>query len=61
MLSDFADKIDKPILKNKEATQRIYDNSVDKTTGILYLVQGVADAYKGHLKYGCIEFNVKNK
>lgn len=39
----------------------IYDNSVDKTTGILYLVQGVADAYKDHFKYGSVEFNIINK
>lgn len=39
----------------------VYDNSVDKTTGILYLVKGVADAYKNHLNYGSIEFNIKNK
>ena len=38
----------------------IYANSIDKTTGILFLIQGVADAYKDHLKFGSLEFNIKN-
>ena len=37
------------------------DNNMDKTTGILYLVKGVAEAYKSHLEYGTIAFNLKNK
>ena len=37
------------------------DNNMDKTTGILYLVKGVAEAYKSHLEYGTITFNLKNK
>ena len=39
----------------------IYEKSVDKTTGILFLVQGVADAYKDHLRFGSFEFKIKNK
>lgn len=39
----------------------VYSNSVDKTTGILYLVQGVSEAYKEHIKFGVIDFNIKNK
>lgn len=39
----------------------IYASSIDKTTGILSLVKGVADAYKDHLKFGSFEFNIKNK
>lgn len=39
----------------------IYNNSIDKTTGILYLVQGVADAYKNHLTFGTVNFKIKNK
>lgn len=39
----------------------IYENSVDKTTGILSLVKGVACAYEEHLNYGRIEFKLKNK
>ena len=39
----------------------IYENSVDKTTGIQYLIQGVADAYKDHVNFGTIKFNLKNK
>lgn len=39
----------------------IYENSIDKTTGIQYLIQGVADAYREHLIFGTIAFNLKNK
>ena len=39
----------------------VYDNSIDKTTGIQYLIQGVADAYRGHLNFGTVAFNLKNK
>ena len=39
----------------------IYENSIDKTTGIQYLIQGVADAYRDHLNFGTIAFNLKNK
>lgn len=39
----------------------IYESSVDKTTGIQYLIQGVADAYRDHLNFGTISFNLKNK
>lgn len=39
----------------------IYNNSIDKTTGIQYLIQGVADAYRDHLNFGTITFNLKNK
>lgn len=39
----------------------IYENSIDKTTGIQYLIQGVADAYRDHLTFGTIKFNLKNK
>jgi hypothetical protein len=39
----------------------VYDNSIDKTTGIQYLIQGVADAYRDHLNFGTIAFNLKNK
>ena len=39
----------------------VYNNSIDKTTGIQYLIQGVADAYRDHLNFGTITFNLKNK
>lgn len=39
----------------------IYNNSIDKTTGIQYLIQGVADAYRDHLNFGTISFKLKNK
>lgn len=37
------------------------DNNIDKTTGILSLVKGVAEAYKSHTKYGTVTFSLKNK
>ena len=37
------------------------DNNIDKTTGILSLVKGVAEAYKDHTSYGTVSFNLKNK
>lgn len=39
----------------------IYANSIDKTTGIQYLIQSIADAYRDHLNFGTIAFNLKNK
>lgn len=39
----------------------VYDNSIDKTTGIQYLIQGVADAFRDHMSFGTIAFNLKNK
>lgn len=39
----------------------VYENSIDKTTGIQYLIQGVADAYRDHFDFGTIAFNLKNK
>lgn len=35
--------------------------NIDKTTGVLYLIKGVADAYKGQSTYGSINFNIRNK
>ncbi|UKK51685.1 hypothetical protein L6472_03610 [Prevotella sp. E13-17] len=37
------------------------DNNIDKTTGILSLVKGVAEAYKDHTNYGTVSFSLKNK
>ena len=35
--------------------------NIDKTTGILYLIKGVSDAYKMQSTYGNITFKIKNK
>ena len=35
--------------------------NIDKTTGILYLIKGVAEAYKNNTKFGSITFELKNK
>lgn len=37
------------------------EQNINKTTGILYLIKGVAEAYKEHTNYGTIEFNLNNK
>ena len=42
-------------------TGKDIENQMDKTTGLLYLVKGVAEAYKEHTNYGSIEFKLKNK
>jgi hypothetical protein len=44
-----------------DSTGTDIDNNIDKTTGILSLVKGVAEAYKGHTNYGTISFSLKNK
>ena len=35
-------------------------SNMDKTTGILYLIKGVSEAYKNHTTFGNIEFKLKN-
>ena len=44
-----------------DSTGTDIDNNIDKTTGILSLVRGVAEAYKSHTNYGTVTFNLKNK
>ena len=44
-----------------DSTGTDIDNNIDKTTGILSLVKGVAEAYKDHTNYGTISFSLKNK
>lgn len=46
---------------SNDDTGQIDENNIDKTTGILPLVKGVAEAYKDHLEYGNIKFSLKNK
>lgn len=48
-------------VKQSNDSTGIYENSIDKTTGIQYLIQGVADAYRGQMNFGTIAFNLKNK
>ena len=45
---------------NDSTGTNIQDN-LEKTTGILYLVKGAAEAYKAHNSYGVISFDLKNK
>ena len=44
-----------------DSTGTDIENNIDKTTGILSLVKGVAEAYKAHTNYGTVSFNLKNK
>ena len=44
-----------------DSTGTLNDSNIDKTTGILSLVKGVAEAYKSHTNYGTITFSLKNK
>ncbi|MBQ8158121.1 MAG: hypothetical protein IJ081_03785 [Prevotella sp.] len=44
-----------------DSTGTNIDNNINKTTGILSLVKGVAEAYKDHTNYGTISFKLKNK
>lgn len=46
---------------SNDSTGTDIENNIEKTTGILYLVKGVAEAYKSHTNYGVISFNLKNK
>lgn len=43
-----------------DSTGTVNDSNIDKTTGILSLVKGVAEAYKTHNNYGTITFSLKN-
>lgn len=44
-----------------DSTGTDIDNNIDKTTGILSLVKGVAEAYRSHTNYGMVTFSLKNK
>lgn len=46
---------------SNDSTGSDIEKNSDKTTGILYLIRGVAEAYKNSLEYGSINFNLKNK
>lgn len=46
---------------SNDSTGTDIENNMDKTTGILYLIKGVAEAYKSSTDFGTISFNLKNK
>ena len=46
---------------SNDSTGMNVKNSIDKTTGILSLVKGVAEAYKQSTEFGSVTFNLKNK
>ena len=46
---------------SNDSTGKDIENNIEKTTGILYLIRGVADAYKASTNFGSISFNLKNK
>lgn len=49
------------IIEINDSTGDIIHDNIKKTTGILYLIKGVAEAYKNNLNYGEVSFNIKNK
>lgn len=49
------------VLTSNDDTGRNVKKNLGKTTGILYLINGVAEAYKDYTTYGTISFDVKNK
>ena len=49
------------VLSSNDDTGINVKKNLDKTTGILYLINGVAEAYKNYTTYGTISFDVKNK
>lgn len=53
--------IQKWVEESNDNTGEDVKNNMDKTTGILYLIKGVSEAYKNHTTFGNIEFNLKNK
>lgn len=46
---------------SNDSTGTDIEKNMDKTTGILYLIKGVAEAYKSSTDFGTISFNLKNK
>lgn len=44
-----------------DSTGTDIDKNIEKTTGILSLIKGVAEAYKTHTDYGAVTFSLKNK
>lgn len=45
--------------ESNDETGKDVKRNMDKTTGILYLIKGVAQAYKSATDYGTISFNLK--
>lgn len=49
------------VINSNDTTGTDVRKNIDKTTGILYLIKGVSEAYKSHSDYGSISFKLKNK
>ena len=49
------------VVESNDDTGVDVKKNINKTTGILYLVKGVAEAYKNQLTYGTVSFNMRNK
>ena len=49
------------VVRSNDTTGTEIKKNIDKTTGILYLVKGVSEAYKSYTDFGSISFNLKNK
>lgn len=49
------------VAKSNDDTGRDVKGNLNKTTGILYLITGVAEAYKSYTACGNFEFSLRNK
>lgn len=49
------------VLESDDSTGKNVTENMDKTTGLMALVKGVAEAYKNSTTYGTVSFELKNK
>lgn len=49
------------VSKSDDTEGRNVERNLDKTTGLMSLIKGVSEAYKGSANYGSISFELKNK
>lgn len=49
------------VVSANDSTGIFSKNMMDKTTGILYLIKGVSEAYKNNRDFGSVIFKLKNK
>lgn len=49
------------VSKSDDTTGLNVMDNLDKTTGLMALIKGVAEAYKNHTAYGSVSFDIKNK
>ena len=49
------------VSSSNDDTGENVSRNLDKTTGILYLITGVSEAYEGHSDFGSIDFSLTNR